>query len=55
MVVKLFAYWGHPFHLIAGKFQFVGYMAMTVILAIISWEIYEKQVLKLKKYFEYTK
>jgi len=53
IVQKTFAYFQYPYHLFAGKYQFVGYIIVTIVLSAISWELYEKRINNLKKYFEY--
>lgn len=55
MVQKGFAYFNYPYHLFAGKFQFVGYIIVTIVISSISWELFEKRINNLKKHFEYMK
>jgi len=52
-LIYVFHYYGHEFHLFADKFQILIYFCITVALAALSWELFEKRINNFKKYFAY--
>ena len=55
LLVYSFSCLGLKFHLVFGKFQFIVFLIVTILVSALSWDLYEKRILSLRKYFQYIK